>query len=216
MASALLAEPAEGVEQRHPLLVQGLSSALSTYLSLDPISSRLAQLEGFWASPEAPACPQLFLYSETDALVPPEAVRAFMEGQARRGVAVAGRCWPTSGHVEHLRWAAGARGGAAGWWRRPGSRAAGADKPPLHPATGGVCGMLLARCWAAGPRAVHGLAPARPLSAAAPRAGRPQVLPVRVPGGAGALQGRSAGSAAGGGCGVTAGPAWRPQRVAGV
>jgi hypothetical protein len=107
MASALLAEPAEGVELRHPLLVRGLSSALGAYLSLDPISARLAQLEGFWASPEAPRCPQLFLYSHADALVPPEAVQRFKEVQARRGVAVSGRCWPTSGHVEHLRSAVG-------------------------------------------------------------------------------------------------------------
>jgi hypothetical protein len=108
MASALLAEPAEGVAQRDPLLVRGLFSALGAYLSLAPISARLAALERFWACPAAPACPQLYLYSETDALVPPEAVRRFMGEQSRRGAAVTSRCWPSSGHVEHLRWGGGA------------------------------------------------------------------------------------------------------------
>jgi hypothetical protein len=103
MVSAVLAEPAEGVEQRHPRLVQGFGQALGVYLGLDPISARLADLQGFWAGPTAPKCPQLYLYSKTDALVPPETVQAFMGLQEGRGCEVQGVCWPESGHVEHYR-----------------------------------------------------------------------------------------------------------------
>ena len=60
------------------------------------------QVRGAWAL-SAPLCPQLYLYSSKDALIPHTHVESFMAQQAARGVAVDAHCWPDSGHCEHLR-----------------------------------------------------------------------------------------------------------------
>jgi hypothetical protein len=76
----------------------------------------------------APHCPQLYIYSERDALIPPEHVERFIEAQRKRGrhthrwrahafqqrtmrmhdIALAGvevvaDRWKDSGHCDHLR-----------------------------------------------------------------------------------------------------------------
>ncbi len=54
-----------------------------------------------WSSAAAPRCPQLYLYSERDALIPPSDVQAFMESQAQRGVHVESKCWADTQHCAH-------------------------------------------------------------------------------------------------------------------
>ena len=51
----------------------------------------------------APMCPQLYLYSEADPLVPPADVERYMAIQASRGVDVSSFRWKDSGHCEHFR-----------------------------------------------------------------------------------------------------------------
>jgi len=51
----------------------------------------------------APLCPQLYLYSSADALIPPSAVQQFQEIQKQRGVDVDNKMWADSAHCEHYR-----------------------------------------------------------------------------------------------------------------
>ena len=59
------------------------------------------QVWGAWAV--APVCPQLFLYSAGDALMPTADIEAFMQQQAARGAAVSSRIWQDAPHCEILR-----------------------------------------------------------------------------------------------------------------
>ena len=52
---------------------------------------------------EAPPCPQLYLYSSSDALIPHQHIELFMAQQAARGAEVQAHCWRDSAHVEHYR-----------------------------------------------------------------------------------------------------------------
>ena len=50
-----------------------------------------------------PPCPQLYLYSRADALIPAAHVDFFMEQQAAHGAPVHHHCWDDSPHCEHFR-----------------------------------------------------------------------------------------------------------------
>ena len=69
----------------------------SLYLSLcDDV-----QIWGAWAV--SPLCPQLYLYSSDDTLMPVADIKAFMQQQAARGVEVSSRVWQDAPHCEILR-----------------------------------------------------------------------------------------------------------------
>ena len=55
-----------------------------------------------WGS-TAPVCPQLYLYSSADALIPPSEVQKFQKSQQARGVKIRSRMWEDSAHCEHYR-----------------------------------------------------------------------------------------------------------------
>ena len=59
-------------------------------------------MEEAWTN-RAPSCPQLYLYSDSDPLVPQEGVEDFMRAQSDRGVEVEGHMFRGSGHCEHFR-----------------------------------------------------------------------------------------------------------------
>ena len=52
---------------------------------------------------DVPPCPQLYLYSRADALIPAAQVDLFMEQQAAHGAPVHHHCWDDSPHCEHYR-----------------------------------------------------------------------------------------------------------------
>ena len=49
-------------------------------------------------------CPQLFLYSSSDVLIPPGDIERFQQQQAARGVRVSSRCWQDTPHCALLRY----------------------------------------------------------------------------------------------------------------
>jgi pimeloyl-ACP methyl ester carboxylesterase len=102
LVAAVLGEPAEKVQERHPLLVGGTSAAVGAYLKVPLIKHCIQEVHDTWAQ-LAPPCPMLFLHSAADVLVPPEVVQAFMKQQAARGAAVSDKLWPDSPHVDHWR-----------------------------------------------------------------------------------------------------------------
>ena len=50
-----------------------------------------------------PQCPQLYLYSSSDALIPSQEVERFMSMQRQRGVELYSKMWEDSPHCEHFR-----------------------------------------------------------------------------------------------------------------
>ena len=51
-----------------------------------------------------PPCPQLYLYSQSDVLIPPSDIERFQQQQAGRGVSVASHSWAHAPHCELLRY----------------------------------------------------------------------------------------------------------------
>ncbi|GAB4814112.1 hypothetical protein N2152v2_001158 [Parachlorella kessleri] len=78
--SAALGQPAAGIEEAHPVAVRALRSLVGPYLRAKPIARRYTEIQQAWL--ESPLCPQLYLYSEADTLIPQEDVRFWMQKQA--------------------------------------------------------------------------------------------------------------------------------------
>ncbi|CAI7898356.1 unnamed protein product [Closterium sp. NIES-53] len=85
----------------HPitLLPPFLSDFLSPWIldnsKLDTVTNTLAS--------EQPECPQLYLYSTADTVIPAEAVESFIQRQRLRGCAVMFKRFDSSPHVDHYR-----------------------------------------------------------------------------------------------------------------
>ncbi|CAI5514757.1 unnamed protein product [Closterium sp. Naga37s-1] len=71
-------------------------------LQLPVVKTKLDTVTNTLAS-EQPECPQLYLYSTADAVIPAEAVESFIQRQRLRGCAVMFKRFDSSPHVDHYR-----------------------------------------------------------------------------------------------------------------
>eukprot|EP00884_Botryococcus_braunii_P020862 jgi/Botrbrau1/745/Bobra.0181s0004.1 len=100
--AAALGEAADGVEERHPWMISMARTAFRPILGSPYISKRLQEVYDAWET-TAPICPQLFLYSAADALIPTSEVQRFMRIQEARGARVTSHLWANTKHCEHYR-----------------------------------------------------------------------------------------------------------------
>ncbi|KAL0042970.1 hypothetical protein WJX79_005495 [Trebouxia sp. C0005] len=100
--AAVLSKPAKSIQMQHPHLVSAARLLFTPVLKFPPIANRQDQIWQAWSN-TAPLCPQLYLYSSADALIPPSAVQQFQELQKQRGVQVHSKMWIDSAHCEHYR-----------------------------------------------------------------------------------------------------------------
>ncbi|GIL79695.1 hypothetical protein Vretimale_12269 [Volvox reticuliferus] len=106
IVSAVTNTPAEELSYGMPgwqgALLNGTRSFMESYLQSKGVKLRTEEVYDAWYN-LAPVCPQLYLYSDADPLVPASDVERYMAVQEGRGVEVSGYKWPASGHVEHFR-----------------------------------------------------------------------------------------------------------------
>ncbi|KAG2501753.1 hypothetical protein HYH03_000253 [Edaphochlamys debaryana] len=106
IVSAVTGTPAEELEHGMPglqgALLSGTRAFLERYLQSKGVQLRTEEVYDAWYN-LAPSCPQLYLYSDGDPLVPASDVERYMQVQEGRGVEVSSYKWPDSGHVEHYR-----------------------------------------------------------------------------------------------------------------
>ncbi|GIL52524.1 hypothetical protein Vafri_8369 [Volvox africanus] len=106
IVSAVTNTPAEELSYGMPgwqgALLNGTRSFMESYLESKGVKLRTEEVYDAWYN-LAPVCPQLYLYSDADPLVPASDVERYMGVQEGRGVEVSGYKWPDSGHVEHFR-----------------------------------------------------------------------------------------------------------------
>mmetsp|Transcript_16763 Transcript_16763/g.36442 ORF Transcript_16763/g.36442 Transcript_16763/m.36442 type:complete len:352 (-) Transcript_16763:324-1379(-) len=102
VGAAALGEGSEGFELRQPTTVRLAQTVFGAYLQMPAIRTRLGEVRQAWEE-YCPKCPQLFLYSQKDVLIPSSDIESFMELQANRGVEVAHQKWEDTVHVEHYR-----------------------------------------------------------------------------------------------------------------
>ncbi|GBG62067.1 hypothetical protein CBR_g28544 [Chara braunii] len=79
-----------------------LEKFFSVFLEVPIIRRRLMEVTSILQK-EQPKCPQLYIYSTSDAVIPHTRVEAFMEMQKQNGVRVMGRRLEGSPHVDHFR-----------------------------------------------------------------------------------------------------------------
>lgn len=102
LVAAVLGRPADGIEAQFPWLVRPTAAIVDGYLRLPFIRDALVGMEAAWVQ-QAPPCPKLFLYSESDVLIQPDVVEAFMQQQAALGSPTYSHKWSDSAHVDHFR-----------------------------------------------------------------------------------------------------------------
>ncbi|KAL4419348.1 hypothetical protein ABPG77_001575 [Micractinium sp. CCAP 211/92] len=102
LLSAALAEPAAGIEEAHPLLLRLSRRLAERYLMIPAVAQRLREVRHAWQY-AVPPCPQLYLYSRADALIPHHHIEQFMEQEAAHGIPVHHHCWDDTPHCEHFR-----------------------------------------------------------------------------------------------------------------
>ncbi|KAK9836113.1 hypothetical protein WJX81_002229 [Elliptochloris bilobata] len=100
--SAALAEPAAGIEEARPRLVGAVRSVLRPVLESRYVARRIREVWQAWQM-VAPRAKQLYLFSDSDVLIPTSEVHRFMALQEARGVEVSARVFVDSPHVAHLR-----------------------------------------------------------------------------------------------------------------
>lgn len=78
-------ESAAALEAEHTgaksLLRRVVEASLSRYLEFPPVATRLAAAYSLWSGDAAPAAPMLFLFSQSDRIVPAPEVQAFAAAQ---------------------------------------------------------------------------------------------------------------------------------------
>jgi len=102
VGAAAFKEGSKGFEDRFPFFVDLSRSLFQFYLNIPFIKNRIAEVKHAWEV-HSPTCPQLFLFSEEDVLIPPEDIERFMLVQRNRGVQVSSNRWQGTLHVEHYR-----------------------------------------------------------------------------------------------------------------
>uniref|UniRef100_A0A1D1XWY2 Transmembrane protein 53 n=1 Tax=Anthurium amnicola TaxID=1678845 RepID=A0A1D1XWY2_9ARAE len=71
-------------------------------LSLPPVNRRLTGVFDLLSSKQ-PKCPQLYVYSSSDRVIPAQSVESFIEGQRKAGHEVRAYDFVSSPHVDHFR-----------------------------------------------------------------------------------------------------------------
>eukprot|EP00887_Chlorella_sp_A99_P002247 scaffold10.g2247.t1 len=102
LLSAMLGADAHGIEERYPVALRTARALTDRYFQVSKVARRMKEVRQAWQS-EVPPCPQLYLYSRADPLIPPQHVELFMAQQEARGVEVHAHAWTDSGHCDHLR-----------------------------------------------------------------------------------------------------------------
>ncbi|EPS61650.1 hypothetical protein M569_13144, partial [Genlisea aurea] len=103
--SSLSAYPtaeAEAVSTIESLMLASFEKLFAHLLNIPSINQRLSKVVSV-LSDHQPPCPQLYLYSTEDRVIPFEAVESFMEVQRARGKRVSSFNFGTSPHVDHFR-----------------------------------------------------------------------------------------------------------------
>ncbi|KAI3431345.1 hypothetical protein D9Q98_004403 [Chlorella vulgaris] len=100
--AAVLAQPVQEVEESHPMLLRNLHSLAERYFMLPQVARRMREVRHAWQH-HVPPCPQLYLYSKSDALIPYQHIELFMEQQEAHGVCVHHHRWDDTAHCEHMR-----------------------------------------------------------------------------------------------------------------
>ncbi|KAG8373691.1 hypothetical protein BUALT_Bualt11G0050900 [Buddleja alternifolia] len=95
------------IEEKEPFLIESfllfaLEKLFSYLLNLPNINQRLTKIISGLLTNQ-PACPQLYLYSSGDKVIPFEAVESFIEEQRRTGKQVFSFNFGSSPHVDHFR-----------------------------------------------------------------------------------------------------------------
>ncbi|XP_022884942.1 transmembrane protein 53-like [Olea europaea var. sylvestris] len=95
------------IPQKEPLLIETLllsafERLFSFLLNLPDVNKRLMKIVST-LSKNQPPCPQLYLYSTADKVIPFQAVELFIEDQRRIGKPVSSFNFGSSPHVDHYR-----------------------------------------------------------------------------------------------------------------
>ncbi|XP_042500334.1 transmembrane protein 53-like [Macadamia integrifolia] len=98
--SAKSEEPKPAVTEAALLVV--LEKFFEVVLNLPKVNRRLSDVLGLLSS-EQPRCPQLYIYSSADRVIPAESVESFMEEQRRAGHEVRACNFVSTPHVDHFR-----------------------------------------------------------------------------------------------------------------
>ncbi|XP_044494747.1 transmembrane protein 53 [Mangifera indica] len=95
-----LGEPKPAVTETALLLV--LEKFFEVVLHLPTINRRLSDLLGLLSSGQ-PSCPQLYIYSSADRVIPADSVESFIEKQRKAGHEVRACNFVSTPHVDHFR-----------------------------------------------------------------------------------------------------------------
>ncbi|XP_057815952.1 uncharacterized protein LOC131029477 [Cryptomeria japonica] len=79
-----------------------LEKFFSVVLKLSYVERRLAEVTSI-LSKNQPPCPQLYIYSSADKVIPAESVESFIKGQRKEGRTVIAYDMKTTPHVDHFR-----------------------------------------------------------------------------------------------------------------
>ncbi|MEW5316303.1 MAG: hypothetical protein WDW38_007682 [Sanguina aurantia] len=93
---------AEDVDTRYTSAVAFTESVLRLWLDAPSVKLRAQEVYEAWYN-MAPLCPQLYLYSESDPLVPSDEVEKYIKIQETRGVRISSHKYEDTGHCEHYR-----------------------------------------------------------------------------------------------------------------
>lgn len=84
------------------VLLSALESFFDVVLNYPKINRRLSDVMELLSSKQ-PKCPQLYIYSSADRVIPAKSVEAFIEGQRKAGREVRACDFVSSPHVDHYR-----------------------------------------------------------------------------------------------------------------
>jgi len=84
------------------VLLSALESFFDVVLNYPKINRRLSDVMELLSSKQ-PKCPQLYIYSSADRVIPAKSVEAFIEGQRKAGHEVRACDFVSSPHVDHYR-----------------------------------------------------------------------------------------------------------------
>ncbi|XP_057527081.1 uncharacterized protein LOC130806150 [Amaranthus tricolor] len=79
-----------------------LEKLFKVVLKLPPVNRRLTDVMGLLSSRQ-PSCPQLYIYSSSDRVIPASCVESFIEQQRKSGLEVRSCNFVTTPHVDHFR-----------------------------------------------------------------------------------------------------------------
>lgn len=80
-----------------------LEKVFNVVLNLPTINRRLSDVMGRLSSQQPPSCPQLYIYSSADRVIPARSVEMFMEEQRKTGHDVRACNFVSTPHVDHFR-----------------------------------------------------------------------------------------------------------------